>query len=310
MSLLPGRAVGRRLPVLLICALFAQPVVAAESGSGLFVPGSTGFGAGLIPPPGVYATHAAMLYDGKASALVEGGATSIDARKTAMPLILNLTYVPKGDFLGGRVALSASIPYLSYTRLRAEVDGVGRVVTSGWGLGDLSLKTTTGWSSGSFSHNVGVSLWLPTGRYDIGFAPNAGKNHYGVHLGWAFTQIWEGSGVELSGATGVTFEDRNARTRYRNGPAWNLEAAVGVPAGKTVKLGVAGFALRQLDRDGGEGATLGSFAGQGFGIGPALNFGLRIGRTPISASFRHYQEFGVRNRFSGHISTIALTARM
>lgn len=298
---------GRKAAGLLCLLSAAMPLAAAESGSGLFVPGSSGFGAGAVPPPGVYATQAVMFYDGKAGATVDGGTISLDARKTAVPLIMNLTYVPKSDLLGGRVGLSASVPYLSYTRIRAEVVGYGRTVTDGWGMGDISLKTALGWSPSShFSHNVAVTFWLPTGRYDTGFAPNAGKRHFGVHLGWAFTQIWD-SGLELSGATGISFEDSNSRTHYRNGTGWNLDGAIGMPVGGGVKIGVAGFALKQLGADSGAGATLGAFKGQAFGIGPAVNFGFKLGDMPVSASFRHYQEFAVENRFNGHISTISFT---
>ena len=57
----------------------------------------------------------------------------------------------------------------------------------GWGFGDTTARAQLGWTSGALSNTLYLTTWFPTGRYQRGFNPNAGKNHYGVNLGWGVT---------------------------------------------------------------------------------------------------------------------------
>ncbi|MDX8530832.1 transporter [Mesorhizobium sp. VK25A] len=288
-----------------------EPALAGESGAGLYVPGSTAFGAGVTPPHGLYFTQGFLYYDGHAAASLEGGTLDLNAQKTAAPFIANLLWVPDREVLDGRLGLSVSLPYASYTRLRAGSNALGQnVETSGWGLGDISLKAQLGWSNeNNFSNTVSATVWLPTGRYDSGFAPNAGKNHYGVNVSWGFTKIWKDPGIELSASFGLTGEFENTATDYRNGLGLNAEAAVGKVFDNGLTLGAAGFIFKQITDDKGSGATLGAFRGQDFGAGPALSYSTLIGGRPFSFAIRHYWEFDVENRFDGQITTAAITTR-
>jgi hypothetical protein len=296
----------------LLAALIAgAPAMAGESGAGLYVPGTSAFGAGVTPPPGLYVTQAFMYYDGYAAASVDGGTIDLNARKTASPFIANLTWVPEQEILNARLGLTVSVPYASYTRLRAGSNALGQnVETSGWGMGDITLKGQLGWSNeNGFSHTLSTTLWLPTGRYDTGFAPNAGKNHLGVNVSWGFTKIWKDPGIELSASFGVTGEFKNSASDYRNGVGLNLDAAIGKVFDNGLTLGVAGFAYKQVSDDTGSGASLGAFKGQNFGIGPALSYSTAINGRPYSFALRHYWEFGVENRFDGHLTMASITAR-
>lgn len=300
-----------RIGSLLFFSTIGSQAIGAESGAGLYVPGTNAFGAGVTPPDGLYVTQAVMFYDGRAEAVVDGGSVDLNARKTAAPLIASVMCVPEQEILDGRVGLTLSVPYASYTRLQAGSNALGQnVETSGWGMGDISLKAQIGWSTDTgFSHTVSTTLWLPTGRYDLGFSPNAGKNHSGINLSWGFTQKWKEPGIELSGSVGLTRESRNDATDYHNGTAASAEAAIGKIFDNGLTLGAAGFAYRQIEGDSGSGATLGPMRGRAFGLGPALSYAKMLGGRPYSLAFRHYREFGVENRFDGHLTMASLTAR-
>lgn len=252
-----------------------------------------------------------MYYHGAAAATLEGGRLDLRAKKTAAPLIANLLWVPEQQVLGGRFGLSVSIPYASFTRLSAASDTLGRrIATSGWGLGDVSLKAQLGWTGqDGFSHTVSASMWFPTGRYDTGFAPNAGKNHYGVNLAWGFTKIWSDPGIELSAQIGLTGELKNSATKYGNGLGANLDGAIGKVFKNGFTVGIAGFYYRQISNDSGPGALLGTFHGQVAGLGPAVSYNTVIFDRPFSFALRHYWEFEVRNRFKGQITTASITTR-
>jgi hypothetical protein len=300
------RLAGFGLLVTGICACNA-PAFAGEGGGGLYVPGQQAFGAGVTPPVGFYITQGFLVYDGKVSALLEGGQVSANARKTAFVSALNLLVVPNFEIAGGRIGLSVSVPYAAYTKLQAGVAIGGAPVLNktkdGWGLGDVSFKAQIGWTMGEFSHTAYVAGWAPTGRYETGFFPATGKNHVGFDVGWGFTQIWKEAGIELSGAVGLVFELENPATKYRNGTALHIEGALGKKFDNGLTIGVAGYAYQQLGKDSGIGATLGPLKGRTYGVGPALSYSFLSGTVPTSLSIRHYQEFSVENRFKGHLTT-------
>jgi hypothetical protein len=292
----------------LTCAL---PAAAGEGGAGLYIPGSQAFGAGVTPPPGLYLTQAFLVYDAKVSTILGGGLVTANARKTAVVSALNVLWVPTFDVAGGRFGISASIPYAANTRLQASAGVAGNTVAAktvdGWGIGDISFKAQLGWTHGEFSHTVYASMWTPTGRYETGFFPATGKNHYGFDVGWGFTQVWKEAGIELSGVIGITTELANPATKYRNGAVLHLEGALGKKFDNGLMLGVAGYAYQQISDDSGTGATLGPLRGRTYGVGPALSYSFLAGSVPTSLSLRHYQEFSVENRFKGTLTTGSAT---
>jgi len=298
-----------------LCACFwllaAAPDMAhgGEAGAGLYIPGSVGLGAGLTPPPGFYFTQGFLVYDGQIGVAPEGGALRVNARKSVFVALGNLLWVVPAEVLGGRLGISATLPYANFTRLGVSVPALGSTAVEGWGIGDLSLKAQLGWAHGDFAHTISLTGWLPTGRYDTGLAPNAGKNHAGANVAWAFTQIWKEIGVEASASLGITAELENTATRYRNGVALNLDAAIGKIVAPGLTLGAAGYISKQISDDKGAGAALGAFRGQAFGLGPAVSYSTVIGQRPLSFALRHYQEFGVKNRFEGHMTTLTMTTR-
>jgi hypothetical protein len=300
--------------IALVVSLSGVPhAMAGEGGAGLYIPGSQAFGAGVTPPPGLYLTQAFLVYDGKVSALLEGGLVSANARKTAVVSAANILWVPALDVAGGRIGFSASVPYAAYTRLEAGANVGGRTVArgtvDGWSLGDIAFKAQIGWTHGEFSHTAYASAWVPSGRYETGFFPSTGKNHAGFDFGWGFTQIWKEPGIELSGAIGITTELSNSATNYKNGDVLHVEGALGKKFDNGLMLGVAAYAYQQLGKDSGTGATLGPLKGRAYGVGPALSYGFLAGTIPVALNLRHYQEFSVENRFKGYMTTGTITIK-
>lgn len=303
----------RLLPVAALAALLpgAPASQAAESGSGLYIGGSSAFGAGATPPPGFYATVGAIAYDGDVDRVVADGVVDLNVRKTVFAALGNALYVSPYGLFGGNAGISATLPFANHTALEASASGAvtGNLSTSGWGVGDISLKIQNGWSHGSFAHTVSLTTWLPTGTYATGFQPNAGKNHVGFDASWAFTKVWKESGIELSSAIGYTIELENPSTNYRNGDTFHLEAALGYQFAPGWTAGVAGYGITQVTGDSGSGATLGDFKRRTYAVGPAFGYSTRIGGKGVSFIGRHFREFGVENSFQGHVTFMSGTMR-
>jgi hypothetical protein len=155
-----------------------------------------------------------------------------------------------------------------------------------------------------------VTEWIPTGRYDTGFSPNAGKNHYGTNLAWGTTYINQPTKIEFDSVLSLTFNAMNPATNYKNGNELHWDWALGMLFSNNFKLGVAGFVYRQLTGDTGSGATLGPFEGRVYGVGPHLVATVPNGRHPVILNLRYYQEFSAVNRFQGRSITFGTTVKL
>ena len=284
--------------------------MADESASGLYVPGSFGFDAGKTPDPGLYGSTAGFSYKGHIHLYVDGGTKALDVDKRAFYASLAALYVPDLQVLGGRVGLSAGSSY-NFTGLDARAVGSSNTAASvdGWGLGDTVLRVQIGWTHKIWSNTFYLTEWIPTGRYDTGFAPNTGKNHYGTNLAWGTTYINQATKIEFDSALSMTFNAPNPATNYKNGDELHWDWALGVLFANQFKLGVAGFVYRQLTGDSGSGAVLGPFEGRVYGVGPHFVATVPNGPHPIIFNLRYYQEFDAVNRFQGRSITWTTTIK-
>jgi hypothetical protein len=66
--------------------------------------------------------------------------------------------------------------------------------------------------------------------------------------------------------------------------------------------------IQQVGADRGSGAKLGPFKAQSYSIGPALNYGTQIGKTPLSLSAKWEHDFDTRNTFRGDVAMFSVTA--
>ena len=285
--------------------------IAVESASGLYVPGSFGFDAGKTPDPGLYGSTGGFSYRGRIHLYIDGGQTALDVHKRASFVPFAALYVPDVEVFGGRVGFTAGSSY-NFTGLDAQVTGSKNVAASvdGWGFGDTILRAQIGWTHKIWSNTFYVTEWIPTGRYDTGFSPNAGKNHYGTNLAWGTTYINQPTKIEFDSVLSLTFNAMNPATNYKNGNELHWDWALGMLFSNNFKLGVAGFVYRQLTGDTGSGATLGPFEGRVYGVGPHLVATVPNGRHPVILTLRYYQEFSAVNRFQGRSITFGTTVKL
>ncbi len=290
--------------------MIASPALGAESASGLVTPGNFGFGAGVTPDPGLYFASAFAGYDGDIRIYLDGGKTVLDVNKSPFLSGFGNLWVPDTKVLGGHIGLSLGSSY-NFVRADGTVTGLTTVHKSieGSGWGDTNARAQIGWTSAGLSNTLYLTGWFPTGRYELGFKPNTGRNHFGVNLGWGITYIEPNTNLEFDSAISVTFNATNPATDYKNGDEFNWDWAVGKKFASGLELGVAGFAYRQLTGDSGSGAVLGPFEGRVFGIGPHILYNTVLMHRPVIFNFRHYQEFDAQNRFEGNLTTLTTTVK-
>jgi hypothetical protein len=154
---------------------------------------------------------------------------------------------------------------------------------------------------------LSASVNVPVGDYDAGRLSNISLNRWAWDLTGAATWLDPESGIELSGAAGITFNGENDDTEYETGTEFHLEVAAAYHFSPTFSVGVNGYHYQQLTGDSGAGATLGDFKGRVTALGPMMSATFMLGPVPVAASLRYYHEFNVENRLEGDAGWLTIT---
>lgn len=310
---------------------------AAEGGSGVYALGYISPQAGLMPDPGTYLSYNYYAYQGKSTSAVSvSGQVPVPGTHLKLPAQLNgslktevhsysslfsLTHVFTEKLLGGQAGISVLLPYakadldlnasgvLSLTSPFGHVHNLnlsGDDRQSARGIGDTTLSGLLGWHEGRWHSMAMLNIYAPTGSYDRHRAVNVGRNHWAVEPMAALTYLNEASGFELSGAAGVTFNQKNSATEYKTGDEFHLDLSAIQHFSERFYFGLAGYAYRQLTGDSGSGAS-DAYKGKVYGLGPIVGGIIPLGqKQQLFINGRYYQESEARNRLKG--STLFITA--
>jgi len=309
-------------------------VLAAESATSVYLLGSRGAMAGFTPPPGLYVADANYFYSGSASGTAAKGvalprlqgnvSAEIEVDGKAYYNIPTAVWVSPQQVLGGNVGFSVMMP-IGWKDVGVDLTAQGTFtlppplgVTLNPGLsfsfaddktafGDPLLSSFIGWHSGNWHWNVGVMVNVPIGQWETGQLANIGFNRWAFDFTGALTWFDPKSGLELSGAAGVTFNTENHDTDYKSGTDFHLEFAAVQHFSKQFAIGLVGYHYQQLTGDSGAGAVLGDFKGRVTALGPTLTYDFVLGQIPVMTSLKWMHEFNVENRLKGDMALLTLT---
>jgi hypothetical protein len=273
---------------------------AAEGGASFYLLGSRGPMAGFTPPPGVYLQNDMYLYSGNANIDLELGGNPIGG--VDADIFVNLStslWVSQWQVMGGNLAFTATLP-IGGPDIQGTLGPLSvsdNIIT----LGDPVFGSFIGWHSGNFHWQTGVSVNLPLGDYREGEIANMSLNHWATDLYVSATWLNPATGLELSGATGITFNGENHATDYKNGTEFHVEAAIDQHFSEAFDLGIIGYYYDQLSGDTGSGvpAILDGFEGRVAAIGGTAGFNFKVGEVPVSTRLKYFHEFDVENRLKG-----------
>ena len=300
--------------------------MAVEGGSGAYLLSSHDLLSGFVPPPGTYVLNDFVYINGSAPVLSIGGAIVTEPDIDAMVYKFNGTQVFEGDFVGGRFGINVNIPIVR-ADLKADtlvLNSPFDVADDQFGMGDLVITPLLGWDSGNFHTSASLSFYIPTGQYSTAVVKplqgvydvlSIGKNKFAVDPTVAMTYLNPATGLEFSGALGVTINAENTATDYLTAPELHLEltAAQHLPNGFV--FGVTGYGYQQLGNDSGKGAenfqkAVGaeSLQARVFGAGPVVQYNGKIGSLPVSVEGKFIQEFGAKRRLESQMFWMTLGA--
>lgn len=299
-------------------ALSTATANATDDGRNIYLLGSAGLGAGVVPAPGVYVTNLTYAYEGSVGPSVEfprGGQiqTGVDANAVVNSPIV--TWIAPQSVVGGNVGISLILPY-GYAEGSADTTLTGprgRTLALGthddvFAIGDPQAIAFLGWHLDELHGKIYALANVPLGQWSKTNLANIGFNHWAVDIGGAFTWLNKPSGVEVSTAVGFTYNFTNEDDDYKSGKEFHLEYAVAKHFSESpLTLGVNGYYYKQISGDSGSSARLGSFKGEAAAIGPVINFTILAGPQPIVVEAKFFHEFHATNRLEGDAGFLTLT---
>ncbi|MGR3614923.1 MAG: SphA family protein [Paracoccaceae bacterium] len=228
-----------------------------------------------------------------------------------------MTHVFDAHWGNARLGLNINLPYVSADGTYSGELGSGfsgtLTDTGESNFGDLTVTPLMNWTQGNLHTMLALQFFLPTGHYqsaqvDVASqsidALNASKNRFAFDPTLSMTWFDPASGLELTGALGVTFSASNDATDYQTAPEAHLEVTAMQHLKNKVAVGLTGYAYHQIGDDSGSGAAnlraalgLSSLESRVFGLGPIVSWSTQIGNVPFSVKAKYVTEFGAKRRF-------------
>ena len=305
-------------------AVAPQPALADQGGVSFYVPGLFGsFAASPLQPGWSLATiyyHTSVEASGRVAAAkqIEIGRLRPNA---AVNLDINLNgqadlvfvapqYVFDQKIFGGQFALSM---LAAYGRNSASLDGTltaslgplsvtrqGSIAESVTGFADLFPQANLRWNAGVHNMMIYTTTNLRVGSYEPTRLANTGLGFNGWDSGIGYTYLDPTKGHELSATFGVTYNNVNHDTGYKNGIDYHLDWGAAQFLNKQFYVGAVGYVFDQFTADEGAPAILGEVKSRVFGIGPQVGY-LFQAAPGVAGLFavKGYYEFDSRDRPEG-----------
>lgn len=286
------------------------PAYAAEGGQSPYLKGYRDILTGLVPPePGTYLRKDVASYTGEVDRTVLNGLIRGNLEADAVADLVALTYVTPHKLFGGTFAFGFA-PTLLYANvdIGLSVGSLSRSASdSEFNIGDAVITPAMlGWQHGNWHWNAAVAVLLPIGKYDIDDLANTSKNYWSVMPQVGLSYFDPKTGWDFSGAVIYVVNWENPDTNYETGDILHVEGAISKSFGAW-RLGVVGYAMKQLTGDSGEGAVLGDHKSEVYGVGPLVGYTFTVGQTPVTVLGKWYHEFGAKDTQEGDSVTAAVS---
>ena len=267
---------------------------------------ATTFLDGGTPPGAYYINYSIFTQSGKAVDK-DGQTLPGGARVNSFAQLHQFYYLTGLKVLGGNLAFDALVPVVAIT---ADGSLNGAPVTANTaGFGDGMLGLALHWDQGSLLgrplfQRVESDVTMPTGGYDRNKSANPGSNLWTLDSYYSFVWLFA-DGWETSLRLWYAFHSENDQTRVRPGQRLHLNYALSRQVLARVRLGAAGYVLRQVADDKVAGVRQPDSRERVLAAGPGLVYQGQFWTAMLS----HPVEFLAQNRFTGSRTTLQLICK-
>ncbi|MGH6799891.1 MAG: SphA family protein [Methylocella sp.] len=281
------------------------PAKATEFGFNAYILGLTLPMSGYTPPPGVYFWDTFVLYQGGGNLFPATGSTSSTRiTRNIVADIAIVGWVPDFKLFGADPGFAVTVPFASN---RVTVNSRADEIVS---IADTEYSAILGWHAGEQHWNVVLTGFAPTGNFNPNRFSLTSLNHPALDLKGDYTYLSLQTGLEVTGALGLTLNAPNTATHYQSGEELHFEWAVNQHFPFGLAAGVGGYFYQQVTDDHGSGATFGAFRGRVAAVGPLLSYALKAGAQEVDFSARWFHDFAVQNRFRGDLIYAGFSFRL
>ncbi|WP_237066594.1 SphA family protein [Microbulbifer guangxiensis] len=285
--------------------------MSTEGGIGYYVPGTVAtlidrapLQAGVVVEP-IYLNYSgdfSISADIPIAGLV---ATGVDVDLDAV--VVGGIYTFETPVLGGKYSAGLFTSWADVTVTGTIESDLGnfRRRDSTSGLSDTSLvPAMLAWQCENWQYNALLTVYAPTGDYDVGRLANPGLNYWAVDPTFSVAYSNQESGFNASLFAGLTYNWENPDTDYKSGSLFHLDGSLQqmLPAGEGfVTLGLNAFWLNQISDDDnpGPGLFIQEFRQRSSGIGPVVGYVLPMGKENLLVEFRWLPELDTKNTPEG-----------
>ena len=306
----------RRVLLKILIGIFAliSTTYAEQGGTGHYISGATASFIDALPGKSGWVVESIFMnYDNgtydAAHGLPFGGNIALNVTVNASaesPLVM---YSPSFKVLGGNPSFAVLVPYVWVdveARGTIDINGVKHTATRSDkvnGIGDIEFwPLMLGWTNHDFKYDVRCGIYAPTGEYDKTRLANVGLGYWTFEPEVTFSWLSSKIGTEISVFTGMDFNTENTDADYQSGDIFHIDGTVAqhLPLfGGFAGVGANGFYYKQITGDSGSGARLGSFEAQAYGVGPALSYVRKVGRTDLAFEAKWLPQLNVKNTTKG-----------
>jgi len=292
----------KALFIALAVAFVANTSSAAEGGLSNYIPAFYGdLGLALEPPDGFSFRNDTFYFSGDIGGSIRSGSIQANADVTLVYDYLTFLYKPGFKVFGAPVAFAAT-PAIGHADIEAGIR-VGALTADfnddHTGLGDTTLSAIMYWNHENFHYSLNNYLVTPTGDYDADDLANTGLNYWTYEVDLAATYLNEETGQDYSVVVGYGYNTENEDTDYQSGDEVHLDFVLNQFFSESFALGINGYFYKQIGADSGDGALLGSFNGEGAGIGPAIYYSKNISGKDVYFIAKWVRDYHAENRVEG-----------
>lgn len=277
----------------------ARPALADQGGISFWVPGLFGSFAASPLAPGLSA--ATIYYHTSVSASgALAAAKQIEIGKwrpitTNLNINQDVNLKAKGDMVffvpqyvfdtkifGGQFAVGMTA---AFGRTSTTIDGVlsaslgpltvtrqGSITDSVTGFADLFPQASLRWNSGVHNLMIYGMTNIRVGSYEWTRLANTGFGFNSWDGGLGYTYLDLAKGIEFSATAGLTYNNWNHDTNYKNGLDLHIDFGAAKFLNKQFYVGAVGYIYDQLEPDVGSPAFLGDLKSRVYAVGPQLGY--------------------------------------
>jgi hypothetical protein len=291
---------------------------ATERGLNEYILGLTLPMTGYTPPPGIYFLDTFLLFQAAGNLFPATGSRSSTRVTTSFVADFAIVgWFPDFKLFGADPGFAVTVPFGSnratanFTRA-APVGPAQRFSRTDeiFSIGDTEYSAILGWHAGEQHWNVMLTGFTPTGNFEPNRLSLTSLNRPALDLRGAYTYLSLQTGLEVTGALGLTLNAPNTATNYQSGEELHFEWAVNEHFPFGLAAGIGGYFYQQVTNDHGSGDQFGAFRGRVAAVGPLLSYALKAGAQEVDFSARWFHDVNVQNRLRGDLIYAGFSFRL